>query len=86
MTTETKPKTKKPKKVSRDSTHYLIHVYGDKEMLQHLHSVGNVPKDKKKALDLMKDLYTTDLMHSRYYFYELVEQTFKSIDTLPNNK
>jgi hypothetical protein len=84
---ETKPtKPKKPKKVSRDSTHLLIHVYSDKEMVQHLHSVGNVPKDKKKALDLMKDLYTTDLMHGRYYFYELIEQSFKSIDTLPNNK
>jgi len=84
---EPKPtKPKKPKKVSRDSTHYLIHVYSDKEMLQHLYSTGDIPKDKKKALDLMKDLYTTDLMHSRYYFYELVEQSFKSIDTLPNNK
>jgi len=87
MQTETiQKKPRKPKKVSRDSTHFLIHVYGDKEMLQHLYSVGDVPKDKKKALDLMKDLYTTDLMHSKYYFYELVEQSFKTIDTLPNNK
>jgi hypothetical protein len=86
MTTETKPKTKKPKKVSRDSTHYLIHVYGDKEMLQHLYSVGEVPKDKKKAKKMLTDIIATDLMHNKYYYYEFIEQSFKTLETYPSSK
>lgn len=86
MQTETKPKTKKPKKVSRNSTHYLIHVYHDKDLLQHAYSVDGVPSDKKKAKNLLTDLIATDLMHNRYYFYEFIEQTFKSLEILPSNK
>jgi hypothetical protein len=86
MQTETKPKPKKEKKVSRDSTHYLIHVYQDKDLLQHVYSASDVPSDKKKAKNLLTDLIATDLMHNRYYFYEFIEQTFKTLEIYPSYK
>jgi hypothetical protein len=84
--TETKPKVKKEKKVSRNSTHYLIHVYHDKDLLKHAYSAGDVPSDKKKAKNMLTDLIATDLMHNRYYFYEFIEQSFTTLEIYPTIK
>jgi len=81
---QTEEKKPRKKKVSRDSTHYLIHAYHDKSLLQHAYSASDVPSDKKKAKNLLTDLMATDLMHNRYYFYEFVEQTFKTLEILPS--
>ena len=80
------PKVKKERKPSRNSTHYLIHVYHDKDLLQHAYSVTDVPKDKKKAKNILTDLVATDLMHNRYYYYEFIEQSFTSLEIIPTTK
>jgi hypothetical protein len=82
MTTPKEPKVKKSKK---NSTCYLIHVYEDTEMLKHLYSVADVPKDKTKAYKLYKTKIIDDTMMNKYYYYKFIEQTFTTIETYPTN-
>jgi hypothetical protein len=83
MKPETNPKKTKAKKKGTNSTHYLIHVYEDKEMLKHIKSIANVPQDKTKAHKLFKSVIIDDTTLNKYYYYELVEQTFKSVELYP---
>jgi hypothetical protein len=80
-------KEKKPrkKKEPKNNKHYLIHVYEDKEMLKHLYSVADVPKDKTKAYKLYKTKIIDDTMMNKYYYYKFIEQTFTTIETYPTN-
>lgn len=83
MTPQVKQKKPKAKKLGTNSTHYIIHVYADKDHLTHVRSETNVPQDKKKAVKFFRDVIITDTMLNKYYNYELVEQTFKSVELYP---
>jgi hypothetical protein len=83
MTTETKKPRKK--KESKHSTYYLIHVYEDKDMLKHLYSVADVPKDRTKAYKLYKSKIIDDTMLNKYYYYKFIEQTFTTLESYPAN-
>jgi len=80
-------KEKKPrkKKEPKNTKHYLIHVYEDKDMLKHLYSVADVPKDKTKAYKLYKSTIIDDTMMNRYYYYKFIEQTFTTLESYPTN-
>jgi hypothetical protein len=80
-------KEKKPrkKKESKNSTCYLIHVFEDKDMIKHLYSVADVPKDKTRAYKLYKSTIIDDTMMNKYYHYKFIEQTYTTIETYPTN-
>jgi hypothetical protein len=83
MTTTKKSKSKKESK--KNSTCYLIHVFEDKDMLKHLYSVADVPKDKTRAYKLYKSKIIDDTMMNKYYHYKFIEQTYTTIETYPNS-
>lgn len=71
----------------KPSKHYLIHVYQDKDLLVHLKSIPTNGENKlKKVTKIMKDAAYEDIIQGRYYFYNIVEQTFKSIEVYPSQE
>lgn len=65
--------------------HYLLHVYGDKEMLQHIKST-EVRQTKKLAKKDMMELASLHLTQGLYYFYELVEQKTTTLEVYPSTE
>jgi hypothetical protein len=75
------------KKKESSNKHYLIHVYQDKELLVHLKSIPTNGEQKlKKVAKIMKDAAYEDIVKGKYYFYNIVEQTTKSIEVYPSQE
>jgi hypothetical protein len=66
--------------------HYLIHVYQDKDLLIHLSSVHNEAKTAKQASKIMRVMAHSDIIHGRYYYYNIVEQTMRSVEVYPSTE
>ena len=75
------------KKKENSNKHYLIHVYEDKDLLVHIKSIPTKGEQKLKSVaKIMKDAAYEDIVHGRYYFYNIVEQTTKSIEVYPSQE
>ena len=71
---------------NKDNTHYLIHVYQDRELMKHIRSVGNDCKTKKDAVKLMKDEAHRDIVRGHYYFYHVQQQRMETIEVYPSQE
>ncbi len=71
----------------KTNKNYLIHVFNDKDLLIHIKSIPtNGEKKLKKVMKIMKDAAYKDIIEGRYYFYNIVEQTTKSIEVYPSQE
>jgi hypothetical protein len=87
MNTDTTKKPRKPReKKTRDKTHYLIHVYNDKDLKVFLKCPPCRSTNRKEALKIMKEYAYEDIVKGQYYFYELIEQKMTSLEIYPTNK
>lgn len=70
----------------KPSKHYLIHVYEDSASLVYLRSVPNKAKTAKQARKIMNDEAYKDIVNGKYYFYNLLEQTTKTLEVYPSTQ
>jgi len=70
----------------KPTKHYFIHVYEDKDLLVHLYSIHNELKSLKEAKKKMMDQAHKDIVNAKYYFYNIVEQTMKSVEVYPSQE
>jgi len=73
-------------KEMKDSKNYMIHVYKNIDMTIYLKHIPCNATTRKEALKIMMEAAHHDIVRGFYYFYQIVEQTMKYLDTYPSTE
>jgi hypothetical protein len=72
--------------MQEDSKSYMIHVYQDRDFKIYLRYVPCEATTRKKAVKIMMEAAHKDIVRGQYYFYQVVEQNMKYLDTYPSTE
>lgn len=70
-----------------DNTHYLLHVFTDRELKNFIKCPPlNKSNNRKDAVKQMKQYAHDDIVKGHYYFYKVIEQKMTTIDIYPSQE
>jgi hypothetical protein len=69
----------------KTDSHFFVHVYGDKDCLTGIYTLGEY-ENKKDAKKAMMNQANNDLTYGCYYFYRIVEQKNITHETYPSTE
>ena len=72
---------------SNENTHYLLHVYTDRELKNFIKCPPlSKSNTRKEAVKQMKEYAHGDIVRGQYYFYHVIEQKMTTIDIYPSQE